>query len=159
MPTITPTTKVAWMVWKTPVRQNVYAKTYKTKDPKGNPVRIMDSIVGPPTYTLGRELSDEEVKAFNPWNLLRATPNGVADDWDPAGVKDKYASVGSEVFRMELTGGRSAGDGRLGAVYESDGFADGEDAWAGVEDQRECVAGTGEERGDYLVLRRRHWFR
>ena len=59
-----------------------------------------DSIVGPHTFTLSRELSAEEVKAFNPWNLLRAAPNGVADDWDPAGVKDKYASAGSEVFRM-----------------------------------------------------------
>ena len=106
----TPTSPVAWMVWKTPVRQNVYALTYKTKDAKGNPAVFYDSIVGPHTFTLSREISGEEVKAFNPWNLLRAAPNGPVDDWDPAGVKGKYASEGDEVFRMELTGGRPDGD-------------------------------------------------
>jgi hypothetical protein len=114
MPVNTPTSPVAWMVWKTPVRQNVYALTYKTKDAKGNPAVFYDSIVGPHTFTLSREISAEEVKAFNPWNLLRATPNGVVDDWDPAGVKDKYASEGDLVFRMELTGGRVAGDDGAG---------------------------------------------
>jgi hypothetical protein len=110
MPVNTPASPVAWMVWKTPVRQNVFALTYKTKDAKGNPAVFYDSIVGPHTFTLSRELSDEEVKAFNPWNLLRAAPNGQADDWDPAGVKDKYANAGSEIFRMEMTGGRPDGD-------------------------------------------------
>ena len=37
-------------------------------------MRIKDKIKGPPTYTLSRELSDEEVKAFNPWNLAARLP-------------------------------------------------------------------------------------
>ncbi len=114
MPVNTPTSPVAWMVWKTPLRQNVFALTYHTKDAKGNPAVFYDSIVGPHTFTLSRELSAEEVKAFNPWNLLRATPNGPVDDWDPAGVKAKYANEGSEVFRMALTGGRPEGDNGAG---------------------------------------------
>ena len=114
MPVNTPTSPVAWMVWKTPLRQNVFALTYHTKDAKGNPAVFYDSIVGPHTFTLSRELSAEEVKAFNPWNLLRATPNGPVDDWDPAGVKAKYANEGSEVFRMTLTGGRPEGDNGAG---------------------------------------------
>ena len=54
------------------MHQNLYSLTYHVKDANGKPCRIRDMIDGPPTYTLSRELSDEEVKAFNPWNLLRA---------------------------------------------------------------------------------------
>jgi len=95
----------AWMVWKPPVRQNLYSLTYHVKDSGGRPLRLADSIVGPPVYTLSRELSEEEVKAFNPWNLLRATPNGVADDWDPANAKATFEANGNAVFRMAVTGG------------------------------------------------------
>jgi len=64
---------------------------------------------------LTRHRSDQEALAFNPWNLLRATPTGVADDWDPAGVGPLYESLGqgSLIFRMAMTGAtrdaRSAG--------------------------------------------------
>ncbi len=53
-----------------------------------------------------RELSDQEALAFNPWNLLRATPTGPADDWDPAGVRARYEGLGqgSLVYRMAITG-------------------------------------------------------
>jgi hypothetical protein len=108
MPVNTPKSKVAWMVWKAPVRQNVYALTYKTKDAKGNPEVILDSIVGPPAHTLSRELTAEEAKAFNPWNLLRAAPGAAPDDWDPANVRAKYESDGSDVFRMSLLAGNGA---------------------------------------------------
>jgi hypothetical protein len=104
MPYNTAKSPLAWMVWKGAVRQNVFSLTYRLKDPSGHPVRLKDSLVGMHTYTLSRELTPEEVKAFNPWNLLRATPNGPADDWDPAHARDKYAADGSDVFRMALTG-------------------------------------------------------
>ena len=109
LPVSTPQSHVAWMVWKAAVRQNVYSLTYRVKDANGKPSMIKDSIVGLATYALSRELSDEEVKAFNAWNLLRAAPNGPADDWDPANVRAKYESHGSDVFRMAVTG-KSSGD-------------------------------------------------
>jgi len=95
---------VAWMVWKAAVRQNVYSLTYHVKDANGKPIVIKDSIVGPATYALSRELSAQEAKAFNPWNLLRAAPNGPADDWDPANARARYEADGSDVFRMAVTG-------------------------------------------------------
>jgi len=104
MPVSTPQSPVAWMVWKAAVRQNVYSLTYHVKDANGKPLVIRDSIVGPPTYALSRELSAEEAKAFNPWNLLRAAPNGPSDDWDPANARAKYEADGNDVFRMAVTG-------------------------------------------------------
>jgi hypothetical protein len=103
MPVNTPKSPVAWMVWKAAVRQNVYALTYQTKDASGKPAVIYDSIVGPHAFTLSREITVEQARAFNPWNMLRATPDGKVDDWDPAGVRAKYKSDGSDVFRMALT--------------------------------------------------------
>ncbi|MFZ0340321.1 MAG: pectinesterase family protein, partial [Terracidiphilus sp.] len=102
MPVNTPRSPVAWMVWKAPERQNVFALTYQTKDASGKPAVIYDSIVGPHAFTLSRELTAEQARAFNPWNMLRATPDGKVDDWDPAGVREKYANDGSDVFRMAL---------------------------------------------------------
>jgi hypothetical protein len=49
---------------------------------------------GTPTYEYSYELTPAQAAAFNPWNLLRATPTGVADDWDPAGVRDIYEMRG-----------------------------------------------------------------
>jgi hypothetical protein len=109
MPVDAPKSPVAWLVWKAPVRQNLYSLTYHTKDAAEHPVHIKDSIVGPPKYTLSRELSDKEVKAFNPWNLLRAAPNGPADDWDPANARAKYESEGSDIFRIALSTPRPSG--------------------------------------------------
>jgi pectin methylesterase-like acyl-CoA thioesterase len=108
MPVNTPRSPVAWMVWKAPVRQNVYALTYRTKDASGKPAVIYDSIVGPHAFTLSHELTAEEARAFNPWNLLRATPSGRVDDWDPAGVRTKYENDGRDVFRMALTASSAA---------------------------------------------------
>ncbi len=110
MPVDTAKSPVAWMAWDTlPVHQNLFSLTYRVKDASGKPMRIRDKIKGPATYTLSRELSAEEVKAYNPWNLLRAAlPNGPVDDWDPAGVRAKYEADGSDVFRMSVTGHSTA---------------------------------------------------
>ena len=112
MPVDTPQSPVTWMAWDVlPVNQNLFSLTYHVKDANGKPTRIRDKIKGPPTYMLSRELSDEEVKAFNPWNLLRAAlPNGPVDDWDPANVRAKYQNDGSDVFRMAVTGPSPTGD-------------------------------------------------
>jgi Pectinesterase len=103
MPVDTPKSPVAWMVWKTPLRQNLYSLTYQTKDASGKPAVIYDSILGPHTFTLSREITAREAKAFNPWNMLRAAPGSPADDWDPADAREKYANDGSDVFRMALS--------------------------------------------------------
>ena len=102
LPVNTPQSPVSWLLAKAPTDQDFYSLTYRTKDAKGDAAAIFDSNVGRPAFRLSRELSDREATAFNPWNLLRATPTGATDDWDPAGVREKYASQGSAVFRMAL---------------------------------------------------------
>ena len=106
LPVISAQAPIAWVRGKAQPRQGLFSLTYHNKDAKGNPAVIFDSNVGAPAFTYSRELSDNEVRAFNPWNLLRAAPNGVADDWDPAGVRGKYetAGEGNLVYRMALTG-------------------------------------------------------
>jgi Pectinesterase len=125
MPVNTPQSPVAWMVWKAPVRQNVYAVTFQTKDASGKPAVIYDSIVGPPAFTLSREITAEEASAFNPWNMLRSTPNGQIDDWDPAGVRSKYEIHGSDVFRMSLNASAPGASARA-AGPATDPFANTE---------------------------------
>ncbi|HEY4381079.1 MAG TPA: pectinesterase family protein [Acidobacteriaceae bacterium] len=121
MPVDTPSSPVTWMAWDVlPVHQNLYSLTYHVKDASGKPMRIKDKIKGAPTYTLSRELSDQEVKAFNPWNLLRAAlPNGPVDDWDPANVRAQYESNSSDVFRMSISGPPPAGDVPGGGPFVS----------------------------------------
>lgn len=107
------TTHVAWLE-DAAAHQNYYSLTYHLRDSNGKPTRIKDALAGPPTYNLSRELSDQEAKAFNPWNLLRASlPNGPVDDWDPANVRAQYQDSGSDVFRMTVAGAAPAG-GRIG---------------------------------------------
>jgi hypothetical protein len=104
----------AW-IGEAAAHQNYYSLTYHVKDSNGKPMRIRDSQAGPATYELSRELSDEEAKAFNPWNLLRgALPNGPVDDWDPANVRAQYENNGSEVFKMSVTTGTAPAAGRGG---------------------------------------------
>jgi len=123
MPVNTPKSPVAWMVWKTPVRQNLYSLTYQTRDAGGKPAVIYDSIVGPHTFTLSRELTAEQAKAFNPWNMLRATPSGQTDDWDPAGMRDKYHDNGSDVFRMALSAKDLTASAKPASAAAGDPFA------------------------------------
>jgi hypothetical protein len=107
MPVNSPQTRVAWVRGLPPPRPNQLSLTWHTKDTDGKPAVICDSTIGKPAYTYSRELSVEELPAFNQWNLLRAAPNLPADDWDPAGVRDKYetAGQGNLPFRIALTGG------------------------------------------------------
>lgn len=102
LPVSTPEAPIAWLVWKSAPRQNLYSLTYHTRDADGRPVHIRDSIVGPPRYELSREMSGAEAKAFNPWNLLHTAMNGTDDGWDPAGVRAQYEPLGDPVFRMSL---------------------------------------------------------
>jgi hypothetical protein len=117
LPVTSPQSPVAWVRGKAAPRQSVYSLTYHNKDAAGNPAVLYDSNVDTPAFTYSRELSDDEVRAFNPWNLLRAAPNGMVDNWDPAGVRQQYESAGegSLVYRMALTGSgatiRTGGDG------------------------------------------------
>lgn len=106
VPPNTPDAPIGWTRGEAPGRPNYYSLTYRLKDPSGKPVKIWDGTARDSlTLQFSRELSDDEVRAFNPWNLLRATPTGVADDWDPAGAKAKYeaAGAGSLVYRLALT--------------------------------------------------------
>jgi hypothetical protein len=109
LPTASTESPVAWIRGKAKPRPGIFSTTYHNKDAKGKPAVLYDSNVGTPTFAYSRELSDREVRAFNPWNLLRAAPNGVADDWDPAGVKNQYeaAGEGNLPYRMGITGSRT----------------------------------------------------
>jgi hypothetical protein len=109
LPVSSPQAPVAWVRGKAPARPSVYTLTSHSTDAKGNPAVVYDCNVGEPAYTYSRELSERELAAFNPWNLLRAASNGAVDDWDPAGVREKYdaAKQGNLVYRMALNGSGS----------------------------------------------------
>ncbi|HEY4363737.1 MAG TPA: pectinesterase family protein [Bryobacteraceae bacterium] len=106
LPVASPQSPVAWIRGKAAPRPNVFSLTYRNKDSAGRPAVIYDSNEGEPKFTYSRELSDAELRAYNPWNLLRAAPNGVLDNWDPAGVRQQFeaAGEGSLVYRMALIG-------------------------------------------------------
>jgi hypothetical protein len=132
---------VAWVRGKAAPRPSVFSLTYHNKDAKGNPAIIYDSNVGAPTFTYSRELSDNEVQGFNPWNLLRAAPNGVVDDWDPAAARKKYESAGEGnlVYRMSLKGSgvtiRTGGPGAtISATVTPKHAADSTIAWSTKSD-------------------------
>jgi len=111
MPVSTPQAPVAWLRGIPQPRPTPLSLTYHVKDAGGKPAVIYDSNIGPAAFTYSRELSDQEALAFNPWNLLRYAANGQPDDWDPAGVKEKYAAQSGLINRMTLTSGARAGRG------------------------------------------------
>ncbi|HEX3357905.1 MAG TPA: pectinesterase family protein, partial [Tepidisphaeraceae bacterium] len=88
---------VAWIRGKVPPRPTQYYLTYHCKDAAGNPAVIRDGSAANAGSAYGRELSDREALAFNPWNLLRG-----ADDWDPTGSKANFAEQRSQIYRMIL---------------------------------------------------------
>ncbi|HTV22473.1 MAG TPA: pectinesterase family protein, partial [Polyangiaceae bacterium] len=106
MPSTDAGTRLSWVQDIAPPRPSQNYFTYRVKDAAGNPVVISDGSQGPPTFDYSYELTPAQAGAFNPWNLLRATPTGVADDWDPAGARASYeaAGQGSLVYRVTLTG-------------------------------------------------------
>src|SRR6185437_1836029 len=62
--------RVAWIRGKPQPRPSLYSLTYRNKNSAGKPAVISDSDLGAPASTYSRELSDKEVEAYNPWNLL-----------------------------------------------------------------------------------------
>jgi pectin methylesterase-like acyl-CoA thioesterase len=102
-----PDQPVAWFGWRAPDHFPEYSLTWRTTTDDGRPVDIVDSLVGEPRRTLTHELTDQEVLAFNPWNLLRWTPDGVDDGWDPAGARARFESQAPLPFRIKLTNGVS----------------------------------------------------
>ena len=97
---------VAWVRGNAPPRPSQNYLTYRVKDGAGNPAVIADGSGGPATFDYSWELSDQQALAFNPWNLLRATPTGIADDWDPAGARATYEATGqgSLIYKIILSG-------------------------------------------------------
>lgn len=96
---------VAWFGWRAPQFVGEPSLTYRTVTESGRPVDIVDSIIGEERRTLSRELTEDESQAFNPWNLLHFTVDGVDDGWDPAGVRERYEGRGTLPFRVVLTNG------------------------------------------------------
>jgi hypothetical protein len=98
--------RVAWVRGVAAPRPSQLSLTWHNTDASGRPAVICDSTVGAPAFTYSRELSEPELPAFNAWNLLRAAPRSSADDWDPAGVREKYETSGQGTlpFRIALTG-------------------------------------------------------
>jgi hypothetical protein len=95
---------LAWVRGVAAPRPNQLTRTYKNTDANGDPVVFLDATEGKPALTYSRELTESELRAFNPWNLLRAAPNAKPDNWDPAGVREKYekSEQGALVYRMGL---------------------------------------------------------
>jgi hypothetical protein len=106
--------RVAWMKEPAPARASFYSLTHNVRDTQGDLTKIYDSAVGEPTFDHSRELSKQELEAFNPWNLLRAVPGEEPDDWDPAGMREKYeaAGQGALVYRIGLKDGATPNDSR-----------------------------------------------
>src|SRR5580698_4225482 len=137
LPVASAQSPVAWVRGKTPPRPSVFSLTYHNQDSAGHPAVVYDSNEGEPKFTYSRELSGIEVRAYNPWNLLRAAPNGVVDNWDPAGVRQQYeaAGEGNLVYRMGVTGSgatiRTGGAGAtIGATVAPDRAAGVAISWA-----------------------------
>ncbi|MGH9646170.1 MAG: pectinesterase family protein, partial [Bryobacteraceae bacterium] len=150
LPVASPRSLVAWVRGKAAPRPNVYSLTYHNKDSAGNPAVLYDSDVGEPAFTYSRELSDSEVRAYNPWNLLRAAPNGAVDNWDPTGVRQQYeaAGEGSLVFRMALTGSgatiRTGGGGAtIGATVTPTRASEATITWSTKSDLISLTRSTG----------------
>jgi len=88
-------------------RPTQYSLTHRNRDAAGKPAVIRDSSLGSPAFAFSREVSDEEVRTYNPWNLLRRALNQAPDDWDPAGARARFQDAGNLVYRMALKGGEA----------------------------------------------------
>ena len=102
---ILPDVPIAWFGWRAPETSSEHSLTWRTRTESGQPVTIIDSIVGEPRRTISRELTDDQARAFQPWNVLRWTAEGVDDGWDPADARAGYEGDGPLPFRLQLTKG------------------------------------------------------
>ena len=147
LPADAPRAHVAWVRGVAAPRPNVLSLTYHNMDAHGNPAIIYDSTVGAPAFTYSRELSDEEVQAFNPWNLLRQAPGAPADDWDPAGDRAAYEAQGNLPYRIRLNGGsasiRTGGDGATIGATVTPARADQTITWSAGSDLVSLSQTTG----------------
>jgi hypothetical protein len=149
LPVDSPQAHVAWVRGIAVPRPNQLSLTWHNKDADGHPAIIYDSTVGAPAFTYSRELSGQELPAFNPWNLLRAAPNAPADDWDPAGVRNKYESAGQGnlPFRIALKNGsssiRTGGSGATISATVTPGRADQTITWSSRSDLISLSRTTG----------------
>ncbi len=150
LPVASAQSPVAWVRGKATPRPSVYSLTYHNKDSAGKPAVLYDSNVGDPAFTYSRELSDKEARAYNPWNLLRRTPNGMVDDWDPAGVREQYeaAGEGNLIYRITLMGSgatiRTGGPGTtVGASVTPSRSADAAITWSAKSDLGSLSGTTG----------------
>ena len=141
LPAPAPGAPVAWVRGRAAPRPGLYSLTHRNRDPAGRPAVILDDTTGEPSFAYTRELSAEEARAFNPWNMLRATPTGAADDWDPAGARAKFEPPGrgSQVYRMTLKGApasvRSGGAGAtIGVTLAPARAADTSVTWSAATD-------------------------
>jgi hypothetical protein len=99
--TILPDVPIAWFGWRAPVTGEP-SRIWRVRTETGRSVTIADSVIGTPAYTLTRELTDEQARAFNPYNLLRWKPDGSDDGWDPASVRIENERVGTSPTRLQL---------------------------------------------------------
>lgn len=104
LPTASSDAPVAWVRGRPATRPSHPSLLYRTTDARGQPALLYDATLDTDGRAYTRELSDREALAFNPWNLLRAAPNGTVDDWDPAAARSEFGAAGDEVFRIALTG-------------------------------------------------------
>jgi hypothetical protein len=99
--TILPDVPIAWFGWRAPVTGEP-SRIWRVRTETGRPVTIADSVMGRPAYTLTHELTDEQARAFSPYNLLRWNAHGSDDGWDPAGVRIETERVGILPTRVQL---------------------------------------------------------
>jgi len=80
--------KLGWCK-KLPLSKNFYY--YNLRFENGQTAEI------PGSEKCARALTSEQVKGFNAWNLLRGD-----DDWNPGGVREKYADLGNIPVRVDI---------------------------------------------------------
>ncbi|MCU4677055.1 pectinesterase family protein [Catenovulum sp. 2E275] len=92
----------SWMREQPPERPYQYSLIWDVQDQYKQAVNIADSPYAKESQKHSRILNKAELKAYNPWNLLRAVPGEQPDNWDPANVRDKYKHAETEIFRIKL---------------------------------------------------------
>ncbi len=92
-----------WMREQAPVRPYQYSLTWQLTNKRDQVIQINDSAYSGNQKIHSRALTKAELQAFNPWNLLRAVPGEMPDNWDPANARQTYKTAGDAVFRIKLS--------------------------------------------------------